>query len=117
MKKKSPATESAQGTVEQHCKKAFPGFELEFDLPKGFVDTSWHHNESPSFDKPLADGTVIRLWVDYADRSRSRCTDEEPYFRFSLVRYTADEVWIANLGSASTPQAALDLVAMYDVNL
>lgn len=95
--------------------REFPGFELDFKLPEGFKDTSWHYEERPSFDKPQANGTVLRLWVDYADRSKSRATDDEPYFRFSLARYTADMDWIGCSGFASTPDEALELIAQNDI--
>lgn len=114
MKEPSPAPEGAQDKTESLCKIAFPGFELDFQLPAGFEDTSSHHNETPSFDKVQPDGTVLRLWVDYADRALSRLTDEVPYFRFALARYTGDDEWIANLGFAETPSEALDLVKTYD---
>lgn len=114
MKKPPLAPEGAQGKTPPLCTTAFPGFELDFQLPEGFEDTSWHHNETPSFDKVQPDGTVLRLWVDYADRALSRLTDEAPYFRFALARYTGDDEWIANLGFAETPPEALDLVKTYD---
>lgn len=95
--------------------REFPGFELDFKLPDGFEDTSWHNNERASFDKLHPDGTVLRLLVDYADRSKSSLPVEEPYFRFSLTRYTVDMDWIDQLGFATTSQEALQLIAQYDV--
>lgn len=94
--------------------REFPGFELDFKLPDGFEDTSWHNNETPSFDKLQSNGTVLRLWVDYADRSKSSLPDDEAYSRFSLTRYTADMDWIGQLGFATTPQEALHLIEQYD---
>lgn len=114
MNKPSPADASGRDTNDVPCKVAFPGFTLDFTLPPGFVDSSWHHNETPSFDKQQPDGTVLRLWVDYPDRALSRLSEEEPYFRFSLARYTAEEDWLAQLAFANTPQEALELVALYD---
>lgn len=61
------------------------------------------------------DGTVLRLWVDYVDRALSRVTEEVPYFRFALARYTGDDEWIANLGFAQTPEEALRLINDYDL--
>jgi len=94
--------------------REFPDFELDFKLPEGFEDSSWHNNVTPSFDKVQPDGTILKLWVDYADRSKSTLPEGEPYFRFSLVRYTADQDWLGQLAFASTPQEALEMVAMYD---
>lgn len=94
--------------------RPFPGFKLDLDLPEGFEDSSWHNNETPSFDKVHPDGTILMLWVDYADRSKSTLPEDEPYFRFSLALHTADQDWLGQLAFASTPQEALELVAMYD---
>lgn len=115
MQNSQPATACTPSPDTQLCAREFPGFELDFKLPDGFEDTSWHNNETPSFDKVQRDGTRLRLWVDYADRSKSTLPEDEPYFRFSLARYTADMDWIGQLGFASTPQEALQLVAQYDV--
>lgn len=114
MKESSLAPEGAEDKTQQLCKTAFPGFELDFQLPARFEDTSWHQNETPSFDKVQPDGTFLRLWVDYADRALSRLTYEVPYSRFALARYTGDGEWIMNLGFAETPPEALDLVETYD---
>lgn len=110
----TPITNSTTNPDSPLYALEFPGFELDFELPEGFEDTSWHNNETPSFDKVQPDGTILRLWVDYADRSKSTLPPEEPYFRFSLARYTADEDWIGQLAFASTPKEALEMVAQYD---
>ena len=115
MKKPPLALQSAHEKTQPLCKTAFPGFELDFQLRDGFKDTSWHQNETPSFDKVQPDGTVLRLWVDHAYRALSRLTDEVPYFRFALARYTGDDEWITNLGFAETPEEAFRLVAGYDL--
>jgi hypothetical protein len=60
------------------------------------------------------DGTILKLWVDYPGRSKSTLPEDEPYFRFSLARYTADQDWLGQLAFASTPQDALEIVATYD---
>jgi hypothetical protein len=110
----TPPAGNAPGSDTPLYAREFPDFELDFKLPEGFKDSSWHNNETPSFDKAQPNGTLLRLWVDYADRSMSSMPQDEPYFRFSLARYTAEEDWICQLGFASTPQEALTLVAQYD---
>ena len=52
--------------------------------------------------------------MDHADRGKSTLPQDEPYFRFSLARYTADQDFLGQLAFASTPQEALKMVAMYD---
>jgi hypothetical protein len=106
--------DTAPGSDTPLYAREFPGFQLDFELPEGFEDTSWQNNETPSFDKLQPDGTILKLWVDYADRNKSTLSEDEPYFRFSLARYTADEDWLGQLAFASTPQEALEMVAMYD---
>jgi len=110
----TPPAENAQRSDMPLYAREFPGFELAFKLPEGFEDSSWHNNEMPSFDKVQPDGTILKLWVDYADRSKSTLPKGEPYIRFSLVRYTADQDWLGQLAFASTPPEALEMVAMYD---
>lgn len=84
----TPPAEHSPGSDTPRYAREFPGFELDFKLPEGFEDTSWHNNETPSFDKAQPDGTILKLLVDYVDRSKSTLPEEEPYFRFSLARYT-----------------------------
>jgi hypothetical protein len=105
--------DTAPGSDTPLYAREFPGFQLDFELPEGFEDTSWHNNETPSFDKLQPDGTILKLRVDYADRNKSTLPEDEPYFRFSLARYTADEDWLGQLAFASTPQETLEMVAMY----
>jgi hypothetical protein len=114
MQKTTPAALRTPTAETPLYAREFPGFQLDFELPEGFEDTSWHNNETPSFDKVQPDGTILRLWVDHADRGKSTLPQDEPYFRFSLARYTADQDFLGQLAFASTPQEALKMVAMYD---
>jgi len=58
----TPPVENAPGSNTPLYAREFPGFELDFKLPVGFKDTSWHNNETPSFDKVQPDGTILKLW-------------------------------------------------------
>lgn len=60
-------------------KKAFPDFNLDIDIPEGFVDCSWENEPCPSFQN--IDLELI-LYVDYADTNLREFKDIE---RFSLV--------------------------------
>lgn len=69
-------------------KTEFPHYDDELTLPDGWVDTSWHNDACPSFEKTI-NGTLVRLWCDYKDRSLS----EIGGLRFSISMYDeqADE--------------------------
>lgn len=113
MQNTSPTVSTSGPDIPLYARE-FPGFELDFKPPPGFEDSSWHNNDTPYFDKMQPDGTILKLWVDYADWSKSPLPADELYFRFSLVRYTAVQDWIGQLAFASTPQEALEMVAQYD---
>lgn len=57
------------------------------------------------------DGTILKLWVDYADRSKSTLPEDEPYFRFSLARYSADQA-LARISGQNVISEAI--AAFYD---
>ena len=53
--------------------REFPDFDFIPPHFKGFVDTSWHNNVSPSFTRKLNEFYSVTLWVDYLDpESRER---------------------------------------------
>lgn len=50
---------------------------LDFEIPFGFQDTSWHNDVCRSFSKSLFNGQELRLWVDHkeaADREYPEST-------------------------------------------
>jgi hypothetical protein len=51
-------------------KTQFPDFDSEVPEFVGFKDTSWHNDVCPSFYLDLGDGKGLRVWVDYADKTR-----------------------------------------------
>jgi hypothetical protein len=77
----------------------FPDFgPLDVVLPQGFTDCSWHNDAMPRWEKQLADGSLLTLWIDYADRSLSEFADSEHYFRFLAAHYTDERDWISDIG-------------------
>lgn len=51
----------------------FPDFgPLDVVLPKGFVDDSAPENKMPTFRKELPNGNILRVWIDYKDRAKSK---------------------------------------------
>lgn len=75
--------------------REFPDFgELDVTLPAGFTDESWHNDAMPSFAKELPNGYFLKLWVDYADQSKSEVPMTS---RFSLGLYNQDMEHITDL--------------------
>lgn len=75
----------AQGNYREE----FPEFgELDVELPEGFVDASWKNDAMPCFTYTHDDGSVLRLWVDYADIKLSEIRRE----RFCLQHFEDEDM-------------------------
>lgn len=86
----------------------FPNFgELDVKLPASFQDYSWHNDVCPSFAEEQKDGTLLRIWVDYADPAMREATGEP---RFNLSHYTADDEWKRTIATSDDIQTILDEV-------
>ena len=48
---------------------------FDFDIPhiEGFIDTSWHNDVSPKFERKYNETHSVVFWVDYLDESRREC--------------------------------------------
>jgi len=92
--------------------REFPDFgELDVALPPGFTDESWHNDAMPSFAKELPNGYFLKLWIDYADQSKS----EVPMIsRFSLGLYNQDMEHITDLKYVDDIADINDFVAAYE---
>ncbi len=84
-------------------KTEFPDFDNELILPDGWVDTSWHNDVSPSFEKQFGDVTY-RIWCDYENTDRREVGGEQ------FTVYVEDEVLNDCIAQFSTLQEALDFV-------
>jgi|TARA_R110000751_G_scaffold15149_1_gene48933 hypothetical protein len=63
----------------------FPDFELDVKIPVGFSDISYHNDVMPCWFKPLnGESQGFRLWIDYADQSKSEYPNTKTYNRFIL---------------------------------
>jgi hypothetical protein len=52
--------------------KVFPKFgKLDVILPSGFVDDSAAENKMPTFSKKLANGNILRVWIDFKEKAKS----------------------------------------------
>lgn len=66
-------------------KETFPKFgNLDINLPPGFVDESSEDNAMPTFVKKLGNGNMLRLWIDFKDKARSKFPNDP---RFCLSVY------------------------------
>lgn len=75
--------------------REFPDYGvLDVTLPLGFTDESWHNDAMPSFAKELPNGYFLKLWIDYADQSKSEVPMTS---RFSLGLYNQDMEHITDL--------------------
>lgn len=61
--------------MKPHYQAEFPDYpELDVWLPPGYVDTSWHNDTCPSFERTFAGGLIARILIDYPDNDER----EEP---------------------------------------
>jgi hypothetical protein len=86
-------------------KVEFPHYDDELTLPSGWVDTSWHNDACPSFEKNI-NGTTYRVWCDFKDPSLS----EVGGLRFAVCAYDAKEDELTPLGEFNTLQEALNSI-------
>ena len=84
-------------------KTEFPDFDNELSLPDGWVDTSWHNDVSPSFEKQFGDVTY-RIWCDYKDPARREVGGKQ------FTVYVEDLVLNDCIGQFNTLKKALDCV-------
>jgi hypothetical protein len=85
-------------------KNEFPNYDDTINMPEGWIDTSWHNDACPSFEKTFGD-TTFRLWCDYVDPER-----REMHGAMRFVIYTVDEIKYTYVGQADTIKEALTLI-------
>jgi len=91
--------------------REFPDYgELDIALPPGFTDESWHNDAMPSFAKELPNGYFLKLWIDYADQSKSEVPMTS---RFSLGLYNQDMEHITDLKYVDDIADITNFVASY----
>ena len=86
-------------------KVEFAHYDDELTLPDGWVDTSWHNDACPSFEKNIK-GTTYRVWCDFKDQSLS----EVGGLRFAVNKYLEQEDEYLPMGEFNTLQEALDSI-------
>jgi hypothetical protein len=88
-------------------KTEFSKYDDELSLPDGWIDTSWHNDVSPSFQKQFGDITY-RIWCDYKDSDRREVGGKQ----FTVATYDSNEFEeLQDLAEFDTLQEALDFVS------
>ena len=78
--------------------------ELEFPIPFGFVDCSWHNDTCPSwFDEQ----SCLKLWIDYADPVMR----DSPGPRFALQQYNSEHEFVDEILTSDDYDEILRMVS------
>jgi hypothetical protein len=88
-------------------KTEFPDYDQQLSLPDGWIDSSWHNDVSPSFEKQLGD-IKYKIWCDYKDPDRREVGGKQ----FTVATYDSNEFEeLQDLAEFNTLQEALDFVS------
>jgi hypothetical protein len=88
-----------------YYKSEFPSYDDTLTFPEGWVDTSWHNDACPSFEKAFGD-VKYRIFCDYKDMQKRDCPD---WTRFGV--YVEDEVNFECIAQFDQLDKALDFVS------
>lgn len=82
-------------------KNAFPNFDHTLPTIEGFEDDSWKNDSCPCLTKKLANGSYIKLYIDYLNQNLSDFSDlpKDEYFIYSLGIYDNEENYLHILNS------------------
>jgi hypothetical protein len=86
-------------------KTEFPHYDDTLTLPDGWVDTSWHNDVCPSFEKVFGD-TTFRLWCDFKDPDQR----EVGGLRFTVCVYLTEEDEYQCIGQSESMEEALTII-------
>ena len=86
-------------------KQEFPDFDTELHLPEGWIDTSWHNDICPSFEKQFG-AVTYKIFCDYTNPDRREVGGDQ----FTVSLYIEDEVNFVCIAQFEMLQEALDFV-------
>jgi hypothetical protein len=86
-------------------KTEFPDFDNELTFPDGWIDTSWHNDICPSFEKDFGNVTY-KIFCDYKNPEKREVGGDQ----FTISLYYEDAVNFACIAQFNTLQEALDFV-------
>jgi hypothetical protein len=85
----------------------FPHYDDELNLPDGWIDSSWHNDVSPSFEKHMGD-IIYKIWCDFKDPNRREVGGKQ----FTVATYDSNELEeLQDLAEFNSLQEALDFVS------
>jgi hypothetical protein len=88
--------------MRHNYKTEFPCFDFVIpQLPDGFIDTSWHNDVSPKFERKYNETHSVVFWVDYLDESRRECGGRQLTV---LIQLTDDD----GVGSYIEPEYVIE---------
>ena len=64
----------------------FPHYDDELILPPEWIDSSWHNDVSPSFEKQIGD-IKYKIWCDFKDPNRREVGGKQ----FTVATYDSNE--------------------------
>jgi hypothetical protein len=86
-------------------KTEFPHYDDTLSLPEGWIDTSWHNDICPSFERVYGD-TTFRLWCDFRDPELRELGGQ----RFTVCTYLNEDELSESIGQFDTMAEALALI-------
>lgn len=84
----------------------FPNYDDELILPSEWIDSSWHNDVSPSFERDFGD-IKYKIWCDFKDPNKREVGGKQ----FTVATYDLNEFeYLQDLAEFDTLQEALDFV-------
>jgi len=87
----------------------FPNWNLDFIMPRGFKDNSWHNDAMPQFTDEKRN---LRIWADYSDPKMSEWGEQKDFTRFMLETMD-DDLEVHNPNSFAESFATIEELVHY----
>tara|TARA_R110000868_G_scaffold391097_2_gene661003 strand:+ start:117 stop:446 length:330 start_codon:yes stop_codon:yes gene_type:complete len=101
-----PSTTQPQGDFQMsNYQSEFANYDDVLSIPAGWVDTSWHNDICPSFEKTFGDVT-FRLWCDFKNPELR----EVGGLRFTVCTYLNEDELNESIGQSESLEEALNFV-------
>jgi hypothetical protein len=101
-----PSTTQPQGDFQMtRYQSEFFNYDDVLSIPAGWIDTSWHNDICPSFEKTFGDVT-FRLWCDYANVEKREVGGK----RFTVTKYLKQDDEFEFVGESEELEEALNFV-------
>jgi len=87
------------------AKSEFPDYDDTIKMPEGWIDTSWHNDVCPSFERDIGD-TTYKIFCNYKDVEKR----EIGGLQFQVCQYTKTDDSLEFLSEFDTLAEALTLI-------